>query len=316
MEPIGIEFVDLRLSIDHQRGASIVSLQHRRPDGRWLGVIARDVPGEDPRAKPPSFFMAPWTNRVRDAAFTFRGRAHRLRVSSADGTAIHGDVRSRPWRILDRSPVSARLSFDSRDHADINYPFPFACEARFELSRAQAGVAQGGGLLRIDLSVTNTGDGPMPAGCGIHPYFPRRLSGVDEAVLIEAPTAGRYPVERSLPTGQAVADAHTAHFASLRPIPEQEINDVFGGYGGHARAVWPVSGVEMRMRSSPNLGHLVLFAPRTASGGPEPFFAIEPLTMTNDGINLFDKGWKDTGVVVLGPSESLSTWYEIETRDL
>ncbi|MGH7132561.1 MAG: hypothetical protein ACREJO_11505 [Phycisphaerales bacterium] len=299
--PITIEFGRLRLAVDHEHGGSLLGLEYRPPhdDGRWLRVISRNVPGEEPASKPPSFTMAPWTNRIRDARFTFRGVTHRLRVSSADGTAIHGDVRARPWAIIDRTPVSASLGFDSRRFADVNFPFPFTSKIRFDLST---------GALRIDLSVTNIGDNPIPAGCGIHPYFPRLLSGVDEPVEMTAPSTGRYPVNQSLPIGPAQRDKLTEHFAGLRPIPETEINDVFAGYGGWAKAVWPKSRVAMEMSSSPNLGHLVLFAPRNKAGGPEPYFAIEPLTMTNDGFNLMEKGWMGTGVAVLEPGQSLDTW--------
>ena len=300
--PITIEFGRLRLSVDHQHGGSILGLEYRDDSAGWLRVISRNVPGEEPANKPPSFTMAPWTNRIRDARFTFRGISHQLRVSSGDGTAIHGDVRARPWAIIDRTPVSASLGFDSRRFADVNFPFPFTSKIRFDLST---------GKLRIDLSVTNVGDQPMPAGCGIHPYFPRLLSGVEETVEMTAPCAGRYPVKDCLPTGPAQLDELTEHFAQMRPIPQSEINDVFAGYGGWAKAVWPKSRVAMEMNSSPNLGHLVLFAPRNKAGGPEPYFAIEPLTMTNDGLNLFGKGWKNTGVVVLESGQSLDTWFTI-----
>jgi aldose 1-epimerase len=303
---ITIENDRLRLSVDHERGGNVLGLWLRRGQ-ELVPIIGRGIAGEDPRAKPPSFLMAPWTNRIRDGVMHFGGKAHQLRITTSDDTkcAIHGDVRSRPWDVLDRSPVSARLGFDSRRHEGVNFPFAFACEVRYELSDS---------AMRMDMSVRNVGTEPMPAGVGIHPYFPRNPTGLDERVRVQVACAGRYPCERCMATGPMTRDELTEHFATMRELPEREVNDVFGGFGGRARIEWPVSKVRVEMSASAELGHMVIFAPRKKDGSAEPFFAIEPLSMVNDGINLLAKGWRDTGVRVLGPGEKLAAWCEMKVE--
>jgi len=39
------------------------------------------------------------------------------------------------------------------------------------------------------------------------------------------------------------------------------------------------------------------------------------MTIAADGFNLAARGWKDSGVTVLGPGESLETWYRFEVED-
>src|SRR5947209_7978974 len=46
-----------------------------------------------------SYLLIPWSNRVKDGRFAFRGREHRLRVNAPDGTAIHGTARDYPWQV-------------------------------------------------------------------------------------------------------------------------------------------------------------------------------------------------------------------------
>jgi galactose mutarotase-like enzyme len=48
---------------------------------------------------------------------------------------------------------------------------------------------------------------------------------------------------------------------------------------------------------------------------PEPFFAVEPMTIAADGFNLLAKGERENGVTVLKPGEVLKTWYRFEIED-
>lgn len=293
-----IELATSRLAVrvDPERGASILGMSYiPRLGDAPRPVISREVPGEDPATKPACFIMSPWTNRVAGAAFDWQGKRHALRPSSADGTAIHGDVRSRPWTILDRTPVSARLRFESTDHKDVNYPWPFACEARYEVDDA---------TLNVQVIVENTGTESVPVGCGLHPYFPRFFANGTRRVEISAGVTTRYPSFRNLPVGQARRDALCKVLArGLRA--GIAMDDVFGGFGGEVVLRWDFT---LRMRCSANLSHLVVYVPRKSDGGgEEPFIAVEPVTMVNDGFNLHAKGERGTGVVVLPPGERLET---------
>jgi aldose 1-epimerase len=184
MEPIEItdERGLTRCVIDQARGASIV----RWETSAGMPIVSRNVAGEDERAKPGCFIMSPWTNRVARARMSFRGREYALdKRVAADGTAMHGDVRSHPWTIVDRSPVSARLTFESRSIAGgANFPWAFGAEVRYELVRS---------VLRIDLTLRNRADEPMPLRHGAAPVL---SAHADER--IGASTEGDVPVPREV----------------------------------------------------------------------------------------------------------------------
>ncbi len=298
MEPIEItdERGLTRCVIDQARGASIV----RWETSAGMPIVSRNVAGEDERAKPGCFIMSPWTNRVARARMSFRGREYALdKRVAADGTAMHGDVRSHPWTIVDRSPVSARLTFESRSIAGgANFPWAFGAEVRYESVRS---------VLRIDLTLRNRADEPMPCGMGLHPYFPRTpMSGSARQPRVMFPCRGRYESRAMLPVGPARRDGLTRRFASPGFWPASAIDDVFDGYEGLATIDYGTHGVVMQ--SSAELSHLVAFSPTDAKGNLEPYFAIEPVTMANDAFNLAARGWRGTGVRTIDPGQSLSCW--------
>lgn len=103
-----------------------------------------------------AFWMIPWANRLDGG----RLGAHRLPINHAqDGTAIHGLSRDRAWTVEQATPDRAAL-VQSVDAA------PYRYDARLVTTLARD-------ALRIDLTVTNRGAGPMPFGAGWHPWFVR-----------------------------------------------------------------------------------------------------------------------------------------------
>jgi aldose 1-epimerase len=293
----------LRLSIDPALGAGITDFSLSGAAKWWYPLMRRAAPGETNSSGLASFLLAPYSNRIANARFRFGGREVALKPTTPEGFTIHGDVRSRAFAILDRSPISARLKFDSRHapNGDVNWPWPFACEVRYELD---------GPALVIDLSVTNLGDSPMPAGCGHHPYFPRRLLDDRDTLHLRCPVRTFYPLKNGIPTSNPnTTDPILAHLAELRPVRPGHFDGVLGGFAGRAELLWDKSRVRLTIDSSENLGHLVLFTPHESpdSDRPLPFVAVEPVTNVNDGFNRAAAGEAGTGVVTLAPGQSLST---------
>ena len=103
--------------------------------------------------------MAPFAGRVRDASLAFAGATYALRPSLPPH-AIHGTVLDRPWRLVGEGTIATDLGPD--------WPFAGWAVQRFDL---------GPDHLTFRLEVH--GDEPMPASIGWHPYFLRRLAGVD-----------------------------------------------------------------------------------------------------------------------------------------
>jgi aldose 1-epimerase len=301
MRTIRISEGALSAAIEPAVGAGLSRLTLQRGDG--AAEILRPAESVPRFADLSMYIMAPWTNRIAGASFEFGGRRYRLRADWEDGTAIHGDVKTREWRVLDRTPVSARLGLDSRDLRDANWPWPYAAEVRYEIDR---------GALVCDLAIRNLGEVPMPAGLGFHPFFSRSLREAD-VVRVKAVTRGRYPVRGMIPSGAARRDEVTATLGAGGPLGDLVLDDVFGGFEPPAVITWDRSGLEARVECSPNLGHVVVFSPR-ADTGMKPWFCVEPVSMVTDGFNLMSRGQAGTGVQVVAPGDWLRCRISIAVR--
>ncbi|HVU63070.1 MAG TPA: hypothetical protein VHC70_03780 [Phycisphaerales bacterium] len=302
----------LRLCVAPEIGAGITDFSLRGPGDAFLPLMRRAAPGETNASNFASFLMAPWVNRIRNGTFPFNNKRHTLRTNTADNMAQHGDVRKRPWRLTQQSANSAVCEFDSREVSDANYPWPFACRALYTLLGTDRG-----GSLRIDLLVRNVSDESMPAACGHHPYFMRRLWRSDDDLHIRVPVAARYPLESGCATGPAAEDDLTRRLRTLAPLPAEPIDSVFksaaepapGAAPNTAELHWPASRVTLRITAAPIFSHWVVFAPHEQAAGNSPlaFIAIEPQTAVNDALNLAAKGVANTGTVTLNPGQELAT---------
>jgi aldose 1-epimerase len=281
----------ITMTIEPEIGAAVTSLVLETGAGPFN--ILRNTAQASRFTETSMYLMAPWTNRITGATFAFQGKTHKLRADWEDGSAIHGDVKTRPWRILDRTPLSARLACDSHAFKDSNWPWPYETQVRYEINDA---------AVICELGVRNLGDSPIPAGLGFHPFFSR--GRVEDDVETTVPTTGRYPVKNMIPSGPAVADDASARLNRGGPLADLTLDDVFGGFGGKAEINWPTSRVQTTIECSKNFSHVVVFSPR-AKLGMEPWFCIEPVTMVTDGFNLQSRGQLGTGVETVAPGSWL-----------
>jgi len=287
---ITLEDGPLRVAIEPQHGAALSALDLAVSDGRSAPLL-RPATAETPWwAGSAMYLLAPWSNRIAGAAFEFEGRRYALHPDFFDGTAIHGIVKDHPFEILDRTPISARLGFDSRRVKNPNFPFAFQAVARYELD---------GPRLECELSVHNAGHTPMPAGCGFHPFFMRTLFDPDESVTLQAPVSGRYPADGCVPTAPPADGPVCAQLRDTVAVSELALDDCFAGFAGRATITWPGSAVRAQLRCSPTLTHAVVYTP------DEPFFCFEPVTHANDGFNILARGGPHSGTVVLAPGDAL-----------
>jgi aldose 1-epimerase len=292
-----LESESLRASLLPERGASVLGLSLRLR-GAWVDVWR---PAPDPLTRSgdaASYLLAPYSNRLRDGRFAFRGRVFDLAHPLEH--ALHGDVRERAFHVTERSADAVRLELDAGALPDLRFPFPFRAESWLRLR---------GASVEHGLAVVNTGAEPMPAGLGFHPYWMRALGDAREDAEIAFRVAGAYPGAPPvpmLPTGAAVPLTPEQDFSRPRRL-EIELDHCFAGWDGRARVRWPASGVTARLVSSPSLGHVVVYSP-----AGKPWFAFEPVTHANDGFNLMERGVPGTGVVVLAPGERLEGSFRVE----
>lgn len=283
-----------------QRGGSLLALAVRHGDD-WIDVVP-DARRPENGMRPASWLMLPYSNRIRDGRFSFAGHDHQL--ASPKNHAIHGDVRNRPWRVVEQGADRLVLSLDSADFADFNWPWPIRAEVRIR--------AEGDSLLQ-SLVLENRGETAMPAGFGWHPYYRRWLTRDGEPVLLSFKATAVHPDgdHDGLPDGPPEPVPAELDFAVPRALGGRGIDSCFAGFDGRATIEWPESGVRLRYECSPNVTHLVCYAPVD-----RPVVAVEPAANANDGVNRLAAGERDHGVIVVPAGGRVEAWFRtiVETR--
>jgi aldose 1-epimerase len=295
----------LRLHVLPALGAGWSDLCLRGPGGMWFPLLRRAPAQPEHFDDLACYLLAPWSNRIAGARFLFANRTIELEPNWPDGTAIHGLVNALPWTLCDRAPTACTLSCEHSPRPG-GWPWAFACRARYEVGDA---------LVRADLAVTNLDARPMPAGLGIHPLFNRVLWDVADTIRLTAPVAGQYPAQGMLPTGPARPTPDSRAITNGTPVRDLDLDDVFAGYAGRAELTWDRSGVRVAIESSPECGHLVVYAPPGPGRGGLPWCCVEPVTMVNDGFNLLARGEASTGVRVLEPGQTLAARWTLRVLD-
>jgi aldose 1-epimerase len=259
---------------------------------RWVDFM-RPTPEPDFGEAPScaSFVTIPWSNRIKDAVFWFRGKSHALRSNCVDGTAIHGVARDYPWHVERADASSLHASFVWREAGAERFPFPFTAQLMMRLE---------GRRFTTWTSIKNDAQSPIPAGFGHHPYFQRALASSSDTVLLRIPCEGYFELDQKLPSSSPVAVEPRVDFRTLRPPGPQAIDDCLTrrDFTEPIRFFYKESKTAVLLVADDIFKNVVLYVPTG-----EPFFAVEPVTNANDGFNLFDRGVEGSGVFVLDPGE-------------
>ncbi|WP_291429420.1 aldose 1-epimerase [Deinococcus sp.] len=273
------------LEVLPEMGASILNL--RAASGR---AVMRHVNLSDVQTSSQcaGFTLLPFSNRIRDAHFVFRGREVRLRVNTKDGLAQHGDVRNRPWQVERVAPSHLRCTFDSRAFADINWPWAFTAQVEYRLH---------GPHFDTTVTLTNEDTAAMPAGLGLHPYFARMQGGVDPALQVGAELT--YDTdERQLTLGEARPVQPAEDYRVANPVGGRSIDRTYTAWDGVARLDW---GERALTLTADNVySHVVVFT------APDGNLAVEPVSHATDAFNLAARGVTGVDLRVLEPGQSLA----------
>lgn len=288
-----------KLSVAPGVGASVAGLWVK-VGGAWEPLLRETPPeavGKGSASPFSSFTLAPFSNRIKDATFTFRGESYKLRAEK-DGNTKHGDVRSRPWELLHADELSVECGLKTQDFENFNFPFPFVITVSYRLEDER---------LETRLRLTNTGERDMPAGLGLHPYFQRQLAGSEE-VALQFTAAAHYVLDNDkLPTGELIRPSGKVDFRKGKVVGDTELDDLYQGWSEPVILHYPGVG-NVELSADPVFSHLVVF---TAQDGS---LAVEPVTHATDGFNLRSRGFGGSGVRVLAPGEVLggSVWLKFK----
>jgi aldose 1-epimerase len=277
-------------------------------DAGPIDVLYPPDTAEAVRDRPSGFgipILFPFPNRIENGRFLFDGSVHQLDRPADGGHTIHGFVLDRPWVVTATGASRAggawtRLQFRSKGFPEIDrqFPFPFEGAAIYRLQD---------GALTLEIEATNTGETDMPAGLGMHPYFPLPISGDGDrgACAVQMPAERRWVLRPDcIPTGEVRPVSGNYDLREPTPLRDLYYDDVWTDLSlsdGWSRCVYrdPAAGLSIAMEADGVFRELVLYAPEQ-----RPVICFEPYTCTTDAVNLEERGI-DSGLNRLSPGETL-----------
>ncbi|NYD37256.1 aldose 1-epimerase family protein [Actinomycetospora corticicola] len=241
--------------------------------------------------------LIPWPNRTAGARFDWAGTPHELEVTEpANGNAIHGLVRKRPWTLVEHTDDTVTLAIDvpgGDDEQAHGWPQPLHVETTYT-------VAPTG--LTVTHVLTNTGDGAVPAGVGTHPYL-RVGDHPSGDCTLQVPTTTVLDVdERQIPVGAARPVTDDENLRQPRRVADLELDTCFGvrpGVAGVLAELVAPDGTGTRLWGDRNVAWVQAFTPGSPFGREGKAVAVEPMTCPPDALN------SGTDLVVLQPG---ATW--------
>ncbi|MBI3971908.1 MAG: aldose 1-epimerase [Chloroflexi bacterium] len=313
---------------DQARGASVriwpafgnncLAYHTRAPNGCEVDVILEPPDLTHVRQQPSWWgtpLLFPWPGRIPGGRYVYRGTTYQLPNLEANGSAIHGFVKTRRWRVddaaADAERAALRCSISSDDHPETleGYPFPYRVTAAYELNENG---------LSLLVTVANTGNEPLPFGFGAHPYFRLPLAPGDDrgACLITVPAARRWNLARIAALGpdervrwddvtEPVSEA--LDLRARQPLGEHNYDNGFaeleptsveGQRWIECAVANPRTGVSLAMQATPNFGTIVVYTPPGRPG-----ICFEPWTCPPNVFNLAARGLDRSGLIVLDPGQ-------------
>jgi len=233
-----------------------------------------------------NFALVPYCNRIPHGNFEFGGHTVHIEPNLLPQPhPLHGQGWRAPWNVEFTDEANATLSYA---HPAGEWPWPYVAKQTVTVSH------QG---LRQELSVTNTGDEPMPAGLGFHPYF-----HAPAGTTLQTHVEGAFMIDDEiLPTvyrpGPYGADWTTGASVKLPDL----IDHCYTGWDQRATLRQP--DLVVTMTAPPRARWLHLYVPPG-----EDYLCVEPVTNRPDPFG----GDGDSGIVTLKPGDTLSTWMQVD----
>ena len=222
-----------------------------------------------------AYVMAPWCNRIAPGRVAVEGRAVDLPPSFPDGTAIHGQVSSRPWAVEPDGSLRIAAGGDG-------WPWPYEVVSR---------VAVHDSTLEIDLRLVNRSDGAMPAGIGLHPWFRRPVELRVDAATVYASNAASAAL--GVPVGGHL------DLRALRSPPAGLDGTWVAPAAPAATLTWPGAGIRATLEVEADRAFVAVATPAALDA-----IAVEPQTHGPDGLRRLLNAEPDA-LAVLDPGESV-----------
>jgi aldose 1-epimerase len=229
------------------------------------------------------FPLIPYSNRIENGLFGFRGRRIRLADDAAGSPhAIHGHGWQAVWQVVEHRGNACTLAFEHTPGVD--WPWPY---------RGRQTLAIAGNELRFTLAIENLSSNTMPCGLGFHPFLPapRGTRLRIEAQRVWDGTAGAFPSRR-------IAVPEELDFRNGPRIAERQGTDhCFDGWRGPAIVSYEHRAGRLVLTGCEATHSVIVYVPE--SGG---YFCVEPVTHSVNALNLPNA--TESGLWTLAPHES------------
>ena len=267
-------------------------LQPYQPD--WSPLLQKETFGNT--------VLFPTPNRVRNGVFTFQGRRVEMRKGGILQTQ-HGLAQSGSWRVTNLSKAGGEV-FISAEFCicpgDENYQaFPYASR----LTVTYVLTADG---LTCRYGVKNLENDAMPFGFGLHPWFllPKKL----EKISVRVPADYCYETTPDLlPTGRMIAVSENKEFDlnEFRPVRNLDLDTVYLTRGREMVICYEDRGYRLKISQSSEFMAGVVFTAfnRGMEKTGYEAFCVESQTCCTDAINMHEKGFEKSGLMVLKPGQ-------------
>lgn len=292
MAIINLENEFLQVVLNPEHGASVLKFLVKK-DKDWISLMPDSQ---------VSFLMIPYSNRIENGTFSFEGKQYQL--ANKEKHAIHGDVRIRNWSIKNVSSDYICCEFDSNSYSDINWPWSFKVCVEYQLIK---------NVFCSRLILLNQDKTTMPAGLGWHPYFNRNLTQKQESVFLSMKVKSAYPdaYNNRIPSGYPIPLTSEQDFSTEKLLnPNYFLDTCFYGYDGNGYISWPKTGIKLNFQCSA-CTHLVIYTPLE-----QPYFAVEPVTNANNGINFYTQNEFQSGIISLSPKKIFEATFKQEVNIL
>jgi aldose 1-epimerase len=242
--------------------------------------------------------LIPWPNRLADGRYRFEEVDYQVALTEpTKHNAIHGFLRWRPWRAVERT--HGRVVMSTRLYPLDGYPFALDVDVVYELSDAG---------LTVSSTAVNIGEQTCPYAAGQHPYLSPGSGLIDDCEL-QVPAATRIltDAERQLPTGKEPVEGTPFDFRNARRLGEERLDFAFTDLtrGEDGRAVTRLAAPDGKCAELWVDEHYPIvelytgdtLAPARRRRG----LGVEPMTCAP---NAFQSG---EGLIALEPGQSITT---------
>jgi aldose 1-epimerase len=277
---------DLAVTLAPAAGGRITRLVSISTDTDWLVPLDQSTrhTGFESTAWPKAgcYPLLPFSNRIRQGAFSSGGRTALLPLHPGERHALHGGAQQKPWRLTAQEPHSATMAC-SHERGQQGWPWAYQAEQVVTLAEQS---------LTLEMRVTNTDKVDMPCGMGFHPYFPARFT---HRIGFKAETVWAPDAEFLGTPPQPVPAADD--YAMPRALADAELTQYYGAWHGEASLV-SAAGPAIHVEADAALRHLVLHRP--AGRG---YFCVEPVSHVANAAHLRSE-YAGTGWFYLKPGDS------------